>query len=63
MMNLDGSRPEPTSGGPGTVSQDEAEAGRLRVGVNLHAVEAKSFSANKHHYHHQAKAEVFITAG
>ena len=40
MMNLDGSRPEPTSGGPGTVSQDEAEAGRLRVGVNLHAVEA-----------------------
>ena len=38
-MNLEGTRPEPTSGGPGTDSQDEAEAGRLRVAVQLRAAE------------------------
>ena len=38
-MNLEGTRPEPTSGGPGTDSQDEAEAGHLRVAVQLRAAE------------------------
>ena len=38
-MNLEGTRPEPTSGGPETDSQDEAEAGHLRVAVHLRAAE------------------------
>ena len=35
---MEGTGPEPTSGGPGTDSQDEAElAGRLRVAVHVRA--------------------------